>query len=176
MQITERQPLICTPRPQSYAGLMEMYEANYMRIRLLCGDVRRLSGTHYSTLDQHIPVSLRIIEQARHTTILCLNYEFDQQNVKKLTHSHKDERKQDSETAQHLYHEQMMKRRPELVVKIYHDARQAEVARHNCRLSQQPRSWEKEVDSVLLCRWRMNRFLYKWSAFLRHQGHSFLDC
>jgi len=151
MQITERHPRICTPRPQSYAGLMEMYEANYMRIRLLCGDVRRLSGEYYSTLDQHIPVSLRVIEQTRHTTILCLNYEFDQTD------------------------EQASHRRPELIVKIYHDARQAEVASHKCRLSSQQRSWEKQVDSVLLCRWRMNRFLYKWIAFLRHQGHSFLD-
>lgn len=174
MQITERQPRICTPRPQSYAGLMEMYEANYMRIRLLCGDVRRLSGTHYSMLDQHIPVSLRVIEQARHTTILCLNYEFDQQEIEKSANHQARQPTQKQRQAQR--YDQAIKRRPELVVKIYHDARQAEVAQHNCRLNQQTRSWEKEVDSVLLCRWRMNRFLYKWSAFLRHQGHSFLDC
>lgn len=145
MQIKERHTAICPPRPKSYAGLMELYEINYIRLRLLCGDVRQLSGKHYSSLDQHLSVSLTVLDQAKHTTTLCLTYEFDD----------------DHDT------------RPDLVIKIYHDARQAEVASHKCRIGRVHQTWAQELDSVLLCRWRLNRFLYKWTAFLKRQGHTF---
>lgn len=151
MQIKERHLAICPPRPKSYSGLMELYEINYIRLRLLCGDVRSLSGQYYSRLDNHLPVSLSILDQAKHTTTLCLTYEFAG-----------DSRLQTHEN------------RPDLVIKIYHDARQAEVASHKCRIGQVHQTWAQGLDSVLLCRWRLNRFLYKWTAFLKRQGHSFI--
>jgi hypothetical protein len=66
-------------------------------------------------------------------------------------------------------------RRPDLLVQIYHDSKQADVVSRNCRITGRDiRLWEKQIDNVLLCRWRLNRFLHKWLGYLDYQGHSFL--
>jgi uncharacterized protein YqiB (DUF1249 family) len=60
-------------------------------------------------------------------------------------------------------------------VRIYHDARQAEVmSRSYRRLNREirhcgvyPRGWE------LRRRWDLNRFLYKWLGYCCYQGHCF---
>lgn len=147
MQIRDQHRAIYTPRPQSYAALMEMYESNYMRIRLLCGDVRTLSDIHCSKVTNGVPIMLRVLDRAAHTTTIMLTYQFDNKA--------KDNR-------------------PDLRVRIYHDSRQAEVISRKCRLSgENINLWESKIDSALLCRWRLNRFLYKWIAYLHRQGHSF---
>ncbi|HIQ16111.1 MAG TPA: DUF1249 domain-containing protein, partial [Leucothrix sp.] len=65
-------------------------------------------------------------------------------------------------------------KRPDLKIQVYHDSHQADVISRNCRLTGRDiRLWEKQIDSVLLCRWRLNRFLYKWLNHLEYQGHSF---
>ncbi len=127
---------------------MQMYEANYIRLRLLCGNIRRLSGEVVSNIPGGVPVSLKMLEQTAHTTTILLTYIFDDE----------------SDSC----------RRPDLMIRVYHDARQAEVVSRRCNISGSVlRPWEKEVDSVLLCRWRLNRFLYKWGGYLHRQGHSF---
>ncbi|HIO92632.1 MAG TPA: DUF1249 domain-containing protein [Leucothrix mucor] len=135
-----------SPRPQSFSGLMEMYEANYIRLRLLCGDIRTLPDESVSILSAGgIPVQLKILERSSHTTILLLTYLFDDEN-----------------------------KRPDLKVQVYHDSRQADVISRSCRFSQKNiRAWEKGADSILLCRWRLNRFLFKWVNYLHRQGHHF---
>ena len=147
MQIRDQHRVIYTPRPQSYAALMEMYETNYMRLRLLCGDVRLLNDTNPSIIPKGTPIVLRVLDRAAHTTTIMLSYQFKTGDKKS---------------------------RPDLRVRIYHDSRQAEVISRRCRLSGENISaWESKADSALLCRWRLNRFLYKWVAYLRRQGHSF---
>jgi len=145
---TERHSHIYTPRPHSFADLMQMYESNYIRLRLLCGNIPGLSGEIISNIQGGVPISLKIVEQTRHTTTVLLTYIFDgdPDNV----------------------------RRPDLLVRIYHDSRQAEVISRRCHISGAIlRPWEEQVDSVLLCRWRLNRFLYKWVGYIHRQGHSF---
>lgn len=133
------------PRPHSFAALMDMYEANYIRLRLFCGDIRQLPDESISTIIDGVPVRLKVIERSSHTTLLMLTYLFED-----------DER------------------RPDLKIQIYHDSRQADVVSRNCRITgQDMRLWEKELDSMLVCRWRLNRFLFKWLGYLEHQGHSF---
>ena len=133
------------PRPHSFIDLMDMYEHNYIRLRLFCGDIRQLPDETISTLEGCVPVSLRVLERASHTTILMLTYLFDEGD-----------------------------RRPDLKIQVYHDSRQADVVSRSCRLTGRDiRLWEEKIDTVLLCRWRLNRFLYKWLAHLEHQGHSF---
>ena len=147
MQIRDQHRVIYAPRPQSYAALMEMYESNYIRLRILCGDVRMLDDTVRSVIPKGAPIILRVLDRAAHTTTIMLTYQFETG---------------DKEC------------RPDLRVRIYHDSRQAEVISRKCRLSGENISaWESKADSVLLCRWRLNRFLYKWMAYLRRQGHSF---
>ncbi|QLQ34225.1 MAG: DUF1249 domain-containing protein [Candidatus Thiothrix singaporensis] len=128
---------------------MEMYEINYMQLRLLCGDIRTLPKETVSQIAGGIPILLSIEENTRHTTTLMLTY---------------------------LFHEcsSCRENRPDMQIRIYHDSRQAEVISHRCRLSEEHvQYWGKDLDTMLLCRWRMNRFLYKWTNYLRRQGHRF---
>lgn len=148
MYKTENNTAIYSPRPHSFADLMQMYEANYIRLRLLCGNIRRLSGEVISNVPYGVPVSLRVVEQTRHTSIILLTYIFEDESERV--------------------------RRPDLQIRIYHDSRQAEVVSRRCNISNTIlRAWEKDVDSVLLCRWRLNRFLFKWASYIYRQGHSF---
>lgn len=138
-----------TPHPKSFAALMDMYEINYMQLRLLCGDIRRLPAESISRIEGGIPVLLRLQENSAHTSTLLLTYLFQE------THDSTE-------------------RRPDMLIRVYHDARQAEVISHRCRLvGEAVQYWGKDLDTMLLCRWRMNRFLYKWSRYLRRQGHNF---
>ena len=147
MQIRDQHRAIYAPRPQSYSALMEMYETNYIRLRILCGDVRSLSDNVCSVIPQGTPIQLRVLDRAAHTTTIFLTYQFEE-----------DDKKQ----------------RPDLRVRVYHDSRQVEVISRKCRLSgENINAWESKTDSALLCRWRLNRFLYKWIAYLHRQGHSF---
>ena len=54
------------------------------------------------------------------------------------------------------------------------DALQAEVMSHRCRFDERVlHSQPLPLDSMLSCRWRMNRFLFKWISYLRRQGYTF---
>ena len=136
-----------SPRPDSFVALMDMYEANYIRLRLFCGDIRQLPDKSISTISDGVPVELTVLERSSHTTLLMMTYLFEYED-----------------------------KRPDLKIQIYHDSRQADVISRNCRISgQDMRIWEKEFDSMLVCRWRLNRFLNKWLGYLDYQGHSFID-
>ena len=148
--LVKEQPATIAPRPKSFAALMEMYEINYMQLRLLCGDLRTLPVETVSRVTGGIPIAVRILDSASHTTTLLLTYLFE------VAHEQDDTR-------------------PDMIIRVYHDSRQAEVISHRCRLVDEPiKYWGKELDTMLLCRWRMNRFLYKWTSYLRRQGHSFI--
>jgi hypothetical protein len=128
---------------------MEMYEINYVQLRLFLGDIRSLPNRKISTVPGGIPVLLEVQEQSVHTSTILLTYCF----------------------AQSVEHDE---RKPDMQIRIYHDSRQAEVLSHRCRLNDEKiHAWSKTLDSMLLCRWRMNRFLFKWVKYLRRQGHSF---
>ena len=128
---------------------MEMYEINYIQLRLLCGDIRILPEASVSRVANGIPVAAHVIEHSRHTTTLMLTYLFNEYSGAKDN-------------------------RPDMLIRVYHDSRQAEVISHRCRLTDEVvQYWGKELDTMLLCRWRMNRFQYKWTNYLRRQGHCF---
>jgi len=145
--VTGKNAITFNPRPDSFVALMEMYEANYIRLRLFCGDIRNLPDEKQSINASGAPLQLKVLERSRHTTLILLTYLFED-----------DER------------------RPDLKVQIYHDSRQADVISRTCRITgERVRLWERELDGMLVCRWRLNRFLHKWLSFLEHQGHSFKD-
>ena len=133
-----------TPRPDSFTALMDMYEANYIRLRLFCGDIRKLPDESISEVENGAPVRLTVLERSHHTTLIMMTYLFEHEI-----------------------------KRPDLKVQIYHDSRQAHVVSRNCRITgQDTRVWEKEMNSMLVCRWRLNRFLHKWLGYLKYQGHT----
>ena len=126
---------------------MEMYEQNYIRLRCLCPDIRSLQGHHVSSVPGAHDLHLIVQEQARHTTTLKLTYMMDSGEL-----------------------------RPDVVLRIYHDALQAEVLSRRCQLNGAlMRAERSPTQAALACRWKINRFLYKWLNYVGRQGHGFRD-
>ncbi|RVU86162.1 DUF1249 domain-containing protein [Leucothrix sargassi] len=137
---------IFPPRPGSFAALMEMYEINYMQLRLMCGDIRNLEGEFVSNQASGIPLRLKVLEQSRHTSILLLTYDF----VNGDDH------------------------RPDLHIQVYHDSRQANVIRRRSKFLVEPVETRSPPKSrELLSHWKSNRFLFKWGKYLLRQGYQF---
>lgn len=137
--------------PRSFADLMEMYESNYIRLRLICGDIRRIKSGMIVAEGDSIPIELKVFEHSAHTTTFMLNYVFENEE---------------------------QSRRPDLVVRIYHDARQAEVISKQCKLTgtrKKSNDNTLELDEMLLCRWRLNRFLHKWLGYMRYQKRHYIQ-
>lgn len=154
----------------TFAGLMDLYERNYIGLRHLVPDLRdfhrsSMAATvayplHFlSTRPNALPLHLSIAEQHRFTSDIVLTYQFVQQFAQ-------------GQPSDYL-------REPNLHIRIYHDARQADV------LAAQSRRWPRfdvrhqtnlsanACHSALLARWRANRFLFKWLTYTLHQGHRF---
>ena len=151
MLITEACSYIRAPRARSFMGLMEMYEVNYIRIRQLCPGINDLEGHVVSVVKGALDLHLRIQEQTTYTTTVLLTYYLQE--------------------AQHGF-----KPIPNLKVRIYNDARQAEVlGRSYRRLGVEMMINDFSLSTELACKWQLNRFLFKWLSYCRHQGHCFVD-
>lgn len=149
MHITDICPACHQPEPQSFAALMEMYEANYIRLRQLIPDLLAWSDTQIriSQVDGALNLYARLDEISRHTVTLWLSYDFG-----------------DSCPGPRY--------KPDLLVRVYLDARQAEVLSRTCRYDEVDlRRQRGDMDSLLYCKWRLNRFLYKWLGYCLRQGH-----
>lgn len=150
MLITEACSYIRAPRPRSFMGLMDMYEVNYMRIRQLCPGINDLEGHVVSVVKGALDLHLRIQEQTTYTTTVLLTYYLQE--------------------SQHGFQPI-----PNLKVRIYNDARQAEVlSRSYRRLGMEMMINELSLSTELAYKWQLNRFLYKWLSYCRYQGHCFV--
>ena len=132
--------------PGTFAGLMDLYECNYIGVRRLIRHMPAASSCRISQVPGGLDLHLEVLERFRYTTELTLTYHFlrDMGSVAE----------------------------PDLRIRVYHDARLAEV------LSAHLRNWPIETCSTnpkaqLLSRWHINRFLYKWLNFCLRQGHRF---
>lgn len=134
--------------PGSFAALMDLYESNYIQIRRLLPDMPPTAAVQVSRTPGGLDLHLRIIERCPYTSELNLTYQFDNEAGPPLIE-------------------------PDLRIRVYHDARQAEVLtahlRHHAAFS------NDLADVGLYRRWRMNRFLYKWLSYCLRQGHRFID-
>lgn len=150
MQLQDICPACHSPKPQSFAALMEMYEANYIRLRLLIPDLLQwqVGDTRVSKVDQALDLHVRLLEREKHTATFWLSYVFGPDCPDDGA-------------------------RPDLKVRIYLDARQAEVLSRICRLDEINimRSQGEDVETMLACKWRLNRFLYKWLGYCLRQEH-----
>ena len=77
MIVKDKKTEAFNPRPRSFIDLMDIYEHNYIRLRLFCGDIRKLPDETVSTIPNGVPVCLNVVERSAHTTILMLTYLFD---------------------------------------------------------------------------------------------------
>ncbi|MGF1526085.1 MAG: DUF1249 domain-containing protein [Candidatus Competibacterales bacterium] len=134
--------------PLTFASLMDLYERNYIGMRRLVPDLPASGTALVSRVSRGLDLHLFVNERFRYTSELVLTYRFG---------------RGDTVCCQ-----------PDLAVRIYHDARLAEV--QAARL----RHWPAFVlaegmtdQSQLQARWHVNRFLYKWLNYCLNQGHRF---
>lgn len=134
---------------KNFAGLMEIYECNYIRIRNLVPDIEALPDNVISRVDGVLDLHLRVIERCRFTTTFSLTYWFT-----------------DSEGRFPA---------PDMQVRMYHDAQVAEVISCGRRRGRRHALYNRMYHSYsLLEKWRMNRFLQKWLGYCLMQGHRFI--
>ncbi len=87
-------------KPRSFAGLMSMYESNYLRLLNLVPELERLDGCFRSRVAGDCDLHLEILERERYTVTLAMTYYFDSATGR---------------TAD-----------PDMLVRAYHDGRLAE--------------------------------------------------
>ena len=144
-----RKQVFATPSANSFAGLMEMYEANYILLRKFCGNKNDIPPVAVSRVTNGMDLYLQVLEQTKYTSTIALTYYFV-----------------DYSTGFTAY--------PDLKIRIYYDALQAEVLSQTYkRLDPNFRAFNHRLNPSLMKRWRMNRFLYKWLSYCDRQGHSF---
>ena len=147
--------LIAHETPGAFSALMDLYERNYINIRRLLPVVPPTSASRVSRTPGGLDLHLRVTERCRYTSELILTYQFSQPD-------------------------EIILAEPNLRIRIYHDARLAEVMTARPRrypaFSTDVASNPARMDfSPLLARWRINRFLFKWLSYCLRQGHRFSD-
>ena len=136
-------------KPQSFAGLITLYESNYVRLQSLFPNVRSFDGELVSTVADDLPLHAVLIGRSRYTVTFSLSYRFD-----------------DDELG-HAVDE------PGMTVRVYLDANLAESMALSERYVQRllgpdARSRYRELDS----RWARNSMLNKWLEYLEDRGHA----
>ena len=137
-------------RPNSFVGLMALYESNFLRLLQLIPEIGRLDGCFRSRVAGDCDLFVEIIETSRYTVTLSLTY--------------------------HLPTNEGVLTDPDITVRVYLDGQQAEVLaigerqRHEA-LRRLVFEHREELDR----RWRFNIVLNKWLDYLYDQGHLILD-
>jgi len=134
-------------RPHTFDGLMDLYERNYIRIRRLIPHMPAAGEETISALPDALDLHLHVLERFRYTTELHLSYRFERADGIALE--------------------------PDLLIRVYHDARQAEVTAARLRHWPEFQGEAQPPQPTLQSRWHVNRFLYKWLNYCLYQGHSF---
>lgn len=132
-----------TSPQQRFVRLMDFYEQNYIYLRKLIPEIDNISGRAVSVKRNSIDLHLQILEKEKFTTTLLLTHFFKAGN--------------------------RVISKPDFIVRVYHDARSAEVMSaslqgHKVQLAQSKTGVRE--------RYRLNRFLLKWLQYSLKQGHS----
>ena len=131
------------------AGLIQIYEASYVRILKLIPELPACDRVMVSRVAGALDLHLEIIERQPYTTSLILTYRFADGDGSVLE--------------------------PNARINVYHDVRAAEaVSRCRRRKSRVNRPWTPGRMPELDRKWEMNRFLLKWLRFCTYQGHLFI--
>jgi len=125
--------------------LMREYERNYERLVILVPGLKKLRGHHRSTSLDMPDLHLEVLEQSAYTTTLVMTYALEIDGVR-----HPE---------------------PEVQLRVYHDARMAEVLAVREPGPSGRTGWCSLRHSALTRKWRFNRFLGKWLAYCLQQGH-----
>jgi uncharacterized protein YqiB (DUF1249 family) len=137
-------------KPQSFVGLMAMYESNYLRLMRLIPELERLDGCFRSRVAGDCELFVDVLERCRYTVTLSLTYFFEGENGRVAD--------------------------PDMTVRAYLDGRLAEAMSlsGNHRHSEF-RRLAKAHRAELNTRWQRNVVLNKWLEYLSDQGHLVLE-
>lgn len=127
---------------EQYIALMDLYEQNYIRLRCLIPSMA-VADVMISQVKGYSDLHLAIKERFKYTTILNLSYQFKQKDKSILW-------------------------LPDLNIRVYHDAKTAEVQNRQSRVHQL-----LSHKGSLYHQYKLNRFLYKWLGYCLYQGHQF---
>lgn len=132
-----------------FESLMDLYERNYMLMRLLAPDLRQMSGGCFMSNAHNAPtLELSDIRHSRYTSTFKLTYRFVIE---------------DNGTKPY---------EPDLFIRLYHDARSCEVM---SGLLPEDRTEDRRVRNLEEGQ-RLNCFLNKWLGYCLRQGHCFSEC
>ncbi len=140
---THRSKSLLDARP-SIGRLIELGEENYAMLAKLAPRVASFDGRLVSRIEHGLDLHLEVVEQTPYTTLVRLTYYF----------GHDGDHRPD----------------PNIELRIYHDARQAEVLRIRERDGSAIALGET---SSLTRKWRVGVFLAKWLTYCLQQGHRF---
>jgi hypothetical protein len=144
---------ILRDEPGTFPALMDLYECNYINMRRLLPVTPERPIDLVSRIPGNLDLHLRFIERFRYTSELRLTYRFRQAGAVLLE--------------------------PDLRIRIYHDARLAEVLtaqlRHHPAFDAESLAARPADGKQLHARWKINRFLFKWLNYCLRQGHRFSE-
>ena len=148
----------CVYRPGSFTGLMTLYESNYIKLVSL---IEPLAEQRPKRLDGAVSVSpddcdlhLKPVSSEPYTTTIKLTYWFDGEEGEPVAD-------------------------PDLMIRVYHDARLVEAVRatdahYHHKLRELAAQEAAALHSLELDRrWRNNIMLNKWLDYLLDMGHKF---
>ena len=150
MIVAERQVTARRRTRHELADLMAIYECNYLRLRQLIPDHVLADEGGVSCAERALDLHLSVLERTRYTTTIRLTYLFEDELGEFPA--------------------------PDMRVRIYHDARLAEVIACGRRRGQRSAEYDRMRHQYSLNeKWRMNRFLQKWLGYCLRQGHSYRE-
>lgn len=137
-------------RPNTFVGLMSLYESNYLRLLQVVPEIERLDGCFRSRVAGECDLYVEILERCRYTVTLSLTYRFSAGY---------------GDVAN-----------PDMLVRVYLDGGLAESLGVGSRYRQLPLQavgapHRQELDA----RWKRNIILNKWLEYLADQGHLVLE-
>ena len=139
--------------PGTFPALMDLYECNYINMRRLLPVTHERPIHLVSRISGNLDLHLGFVERFRYTSELSLTYRFHQAGA--------------------------VLSEPDLRIRIYHDARLAEVLtahlRHHPAFDAESLADRPADGKQLHARWKINRFLFKWLNYCLRQGHRFSD-
>lgn len=137
-------------RPNSFVGLMSLYESNYLRLLQVIPEIERLDGCFRSRVAGECDLFVEILERCRYTVTLSLTYRFDGEHGDAAN--------------------------PDMLVRVYLDGALAEAMGIGTNLEQRlPRRLARSQRHELDARWKRNMILNKWLEYLSDQGHLVLE-
>ena len=145
MQQLGTQPkFLSTTRQRNLAGLMALYEENYIRLRMLVPRPHAIAEHAVSRVPGCVDLHVRVLERSRYTTTLKLTYVFDGDG-------------------------DAVRCEPDLTVRVHHDARTAEAMNVHLERGR----YRFDAGRTLRRSWERNRFLHKWLGYCLRRGHYF---